>query len=91
MFRAGLQLIIRMYYSVYTAVGIVMRYDDWLLAGSRSYLGVPEAVSLGVKRPWREALYSSVEVKNEWSCISAPSIRRCGYMRTNLSLPYFIV
>jgi hypothetical protein len=34
MFRAGFLLIIRRYYSVYTAVGIVMRYVDWLLAGS---------------------------------------------------------
>jgi len=37
-------------------------------------LRVPEAVSLEVKRPWREALSSSAEVKNEWSCISAPLI-----------------
>jgi len=34
MLRAGLLLIIRRYYSVCTAIGIVMRYVNWLLAGS---------------------------------------------------------
>ena len=34
MFRAGLLLIIRMYYSVYTATGICHVYPDWLLAAS---------------------------------------------------------
>jgi hypothetical protein len=34
MFRAGLLLIFRGYYPVYTAIGIVMRYVDWLLGGS---------------------------------------------------------
>jgi hypothetical protein len=34
MFRAGLLLIIRRINSVLTAVGTVMRYVDWLLAGS---------------------------------------------------------
>jgi len=31
MFRAGLLLIIRRVNSVYTAIGLVMRYFDWLL------------------------------------------------------------
>jgi len=34
MFRVGLLLIIKKYYSVYTAVVSVMRCVDWLLAGS---------------------------------------------------------
>jgi len=34
MFRAGLLHIIRRINSVYTAIGIVMCYVDWLLAGS---------------------------------------------------------
>jgi len=34
MFRAGLLLIIKRIDSVETTVGIVMRYVDWLLAGS---------------------------------------------------------
>jgi hypothetical protein len=34
MFQAGLLFIIRRYYTVYTAIGIVMHYVDWLLAGS---------------------------------------------------------
>jgi len=35
MFRAGLLLIIRTYYSVYTVIGIMSRvYVDWLLAVS---------------------------------------------------------
>ena len=33
MFPAGLLLIIRKYYSLYTAIGKVMRYVYWLLAG----------------------------------------------------------
>jgi hypothetical protein len=34
MFRACLLLIIRRYYSVYTAIVYVIRYVDWPLAGS---------------------------------------------------------
>ena len=34
MFRAGLLLIIRRYYTVYTSIDIVKLYVDWLLAGS---------------------------------------------------------
>jgi len=34
MFLAGLLFIIRKINSVYTAIGIVMRCVDWLLAGS---------------------------------------------------------
>jgi hypothetical protein len=34
MFRASLLLIIRRIDFVYTTIGIVMRYVDWLLAGS---------------------------------------------------------
>jgi hypothetical protein len=42
---------------------------------------VPEAVSLGVKRPGREAdhsLPSNAEVKKAWSCTSNPTIRLHG-------------
>jgi hypothetical protein len=42
---------------------------------------VPGALSLGVKRPWREADHSSpssTEVKNEWSYKSTPPIRLHG-------------
>ena len=40
MFRAGLLLIIRRINSVQTAISIVMRYVDWLLAGSNKPLHV---------------------------------------------------
>jgi hypothetical protein len=43
--------------------------------------GVPGIISLGVKRPVREADHSppySAEVKNEWSYTSTPSIRLYG-------------
>jgi hypothetical protein len=42
---------------------------------------VPEALSLGVKRPGREADHSppsSAEVKNAWSYISTPPLRLHG-------------
>jgi hypothetical protein len=34
MFRAGLLLVIKSYYSVYTAVGMSCDYVDWMLVGS---------------------------------------------------------
>jgi len=43
MFRAGLLLIIRRINSVETANFIVMRYVDWLLAGSSSIPILPAA------------------------------------------------
>jgi hypothetical protein len=48
---------------------------------SRRIQWVPGALSLGLKRPGREADHSppsSAEVKNAWSCISTPPIRLHG-------------
>jgi hypothetical protein len=53
MFRAGLLLIIRRMNSVYTAVGIVMRYADWLLAVEDYYW-----LAVG----WASALVTLTEV-----------------------------
>jgi hypothetical protein len=59
---------------------------NFLITASRTALGptqppiqwVPGALSLGVKRPGREADHSpptSAEVKNAWSYTSTPTIR----------------
>jgi hypothetical protein len=73
----------------------VLEFDSWrelgilLTTASRSALGptqppirwVPGALSLGVKRPRREAYHSppsSAEVTNAWSYTSTPSIRLHG-------------
>jgi len=48
---------------------------------------VPGALSLGVKRPAREADHSppsSAEIKNEWNCTSTSTIRLHGYVQYNL-------
>jgi hypothetical protein len=38
MFRAGFLLIIRRYYSVYTAVGTVIPYVDWLFQKDNPFI-----------------------------------------------------
>jgi uncharacterized membrane protein YhhN len=43
MFQAGLLLVIRRINSVETAVGVVMHYFDWLLAGLE-WMTIPVAV-----------------------------------------------
>jgi hypothetical protein len=77
-------------YTLYGLDDRVLGFDSrrWLgiflfTTASRTALGptqppiqwVPGVLSLGVKRPWREADHSptsSAEVKNEWSCTSIP-------------------
>jgi hypothetical protein len=57
------------------------RLENGSGAHSASFTMIPGALSLGIKRPGREADHSpptSVEVKNEWSYNPTPPIRLHG-------------